>query len=225
MIFFPLKRERKIVNVDNNKINTLRYLNRPLIMKEKYEPVIPLNLFTCWHTKDLPQLMRENYEKIKGNHPNFNHYLYDEYECENFIKDNFEIDVLNAYKSLIPSSYKSDLWRYCILYINGGIYFDIKFGCVNNFNFITLTENEHFVRDRELWGGTLTGLIAVKPRNKILFNCIMDIDLNKLKNIMAIYGEKEKFIYNTISSFNLLLIILYLSFSKLLISRLQGVHV
>ena len=112
MIFFPLKRERKIVNVDNNKINTLRYLNRPLIMKEKYEPVIPLNLFTCWHTKDLPQLMRENYEKIKGNHPNFNHYLYDETDCENFIKDNFEIDVLNAYKSLIPSSYKSDLWRY-----------------------------------------------------------------------------------------------------------------
>ena len=180
MIFFPFK-NKKPVHIDkdiNNKINTIRYLNRPFILKEKYEPIIPLNLFTCWHTKNLPPLMRENYEKIKEKHPNFCHYLYDETDCENFIKENFEIDVLNAYKSLLPSSYKSDLWRYCILYINGGIYFDIKFSCVNNFNFIALTENEYFVRDREPWGGTLTGFIAVKPKNEILLKCIQQIVIN-----------------------------------------------
>ncbi len=180
MIFFPFK-NKKPVHIDNdinNKINTIRYLNRPFILKEKYEPIIPLNLFTCWHTKNLPPLMRENYEKIKETHPNFCHYLYDEIDCENFIKENFNSDVLNAYKSLIPSSYKSDLWRYCILYINGGIYFDIKFSCVNNFNFIALTENQYFVRDREPWGGTLTGLIAVKPKNEILLKCIQQIVIN-----------------------------------------------
>lgn len=178
MIFFPLKREKKIMptsNDNNDKINLIRYLNRPFVIKKKYEPVIPLNLYTCWHTKELPQLMRENYEKIVGIHPNFMHYLYDEIDCENFIKENFETDILNAYKNLVPSSYKSDLWRYCILYINGGIYFDIKFSCVNNFNFIALTEKEYFVRDREPWGGTLTGLIAVKPRNEILLKCIQQI--------------------------------------------------
>jgi len=161
-----------------HNINLLRILNKPFPLKEKHDSIIPLKLYTCWHTKDLPKYMSENYQKIKELHPNFEHYLYDETDCESFIKDNFENDVLISYRELIPDSYKSDLWRYCILYINGGIYFDIKFSCINNFNFIALTEKEYFVRDREEWGGTLTGLISVKPKNEILLKCIYQIVQN-----------------------------------------------
>ena len=56
-----------------------------------------------------------------------------------WVKNNFESDVLYAYDSLIPSSYKSDLFRYCILYKYGGIYLDIAFESQNNFKLIYLT--------------------------------------------------------------------------------------
>ena len=154
-------------------------------LKENCDSIIPLDVYTCWHTKDLPPLMKQNYEKLIYDNPKMNFHLYDENECREFIKTYFEPDVVDAYDKLIPCSYKSDLWRYCVLFINGGIYMDIKFSCVNNFKLISLTEKEHFVRDIELLqgppGGTLTGLIVCKPGNIILFNCIRQI-INNVKN-------------------------------------------
>jgi mannosyltransferase OCH1-like enzyme len=173
----------------NEKIKFIKYFiknSKMFILKENYDSVIPLDVYTCWHTKDLPPLMKLNYEKLMSDNPKMNFHLYDENECREFIKIYFKPDVLEAYDSLIPCSYKSDLWRYCVLFINGGIYMDIKFGCVNNFRLISLTEKEHFVRDRDPPGGTLNGLIVCKPGNIILFNCIRQI-VNNVKN--KFYGE------------------------------------
>ena len=175
--------------IKNELIKTANYFiknNKYFRLKETYNSVIPLNVYTCWHTKELPPLMKQNYEKLISDNPKMSFHLYDENECREFIKIHFKPDVLHAYDALIPCSYKSDLWRYCVLFINGGIYMDIKFGCVNNFRLITLTEKEHFVRDRDPPGGTLTGLIVCKPNNLILFNCIRQI----VKNVQnKFYGN------------------------------------
>ena len=45
--------------------------------------------------------------------------------CREFIKVNFNPLVLKAYDTLIPTAYKADLFRLCVLYINGGIYGDL----------------------------------------------------------------------------------------------------
>jgi len=188
MNFVEKKERKKKIIVENIlTLQKMNAINRPFFFKPNYQLIIPLKTFTCWHTKDLPQVMKLNYERIIQMHPIFEHYLFDEKECHDFIRDNFDNDVLTAYNRLIPSSYKSDLWRYCVLYIHGGIYFDIKFQCVNGFRFIALTEKEYFVRDLDKsGGGTLTGLIAVKPGNEIMYKCIRQIVGNVQNNF---YGE------------------------------------
>ena len=168
------------------KIQHFKSINVPFNLKSSYNSIIPLKTFTCWHTKDLPQLMKQNYEILINIHPTFEHNIFDENDCREFIKTNFDNFVLEAYDKLIPSAYKSDLWRYCVLYINGGIYFDIKFMCVNNFNLIALTDKEYFVNDREPWGGTLNGLISVKAGNEIMLKCIRQIVVNVRNNY---YGK------------------------------------
>ena len=50
---------------------------------------------------------------------------FDNEQCSKFIEENFDKTVLEAYKALIPGAYKADLFRYCILYLNGGIYSDL----------------------------------------------------------------------------------------------------
>jgi mannosyltransferase OCH1-like enzyme len=155
-------------------------------LKECYNSIIPFNLFTCWHTKELPPLMQENYDLLIKTNPEFQHFLFDERECQNFIQDNFLEDVLIAYNSLIPASYKSDLWRFCVLYIHGGIYLDIKYKCVNGFKLIALTEKEYFVRDRP-YDSTYTALIITKAKNEILLNCINEI----VKNVKNKYYGKN----------------------------------
>lgn len=162
-------------------------MNKPYQLKKKYNSVIPLNLFTTWHTKDLPPKMKASVRRLKLTNPEFNFKLYDEEDCVNFIKNNFNECVLHAYNKLIPASYKSDLWRYCILYIYGGIYVDIKYSCSNGFKFIALTEQEDWVQDFNK-NDVYTALLICKPGNIILKKCIDKIVYNCKKEY---YGNNS----------------------------------
>jgi mannosyltransferase OCH1-like enzyme len=118
--------------------------------KKHYESVIPLTIYQTWYTKDLPPSMQKNVDNLKRQNPEFSYQLYDDNDCREFIRLNFASDVLHAYDTMIPGAYKADLWRYCVLYKNGGIYMDIKLSCINGFKLIELCESEHYVLDREI---------------------------------------------------------------------------
>ena len=120
---------------------------KPFPIKIHFNPVIPLNIFQTWHTKLLPPNMAKSVTKIKKLNPRFNYHLFDDNDCENFISKYFKPDVLYSYKKLLPGAYKADLWRYCVLYIYGGIYLDIKYKPHHNFRFINLMESDHFCLD------------------------------------------------------------------------------
>jgi mannosyltransferase OCH1-like enzyme len=149
--------------------------------------VIPLNMFVTWHTKDLPPLMKLNYEQLQKDNPEFKHHLYDDAECREFIKTNYDSDVLDAFDKLIPGAYKADLWRYCVLYKLGGVYLDIKFKCINGFKFITVTDKEYFVRDRISSGhGIYNAIMICKANNPILLKAINRVVKNTQTNF---YGK------------------------------------
>jgi mannosyltransferase OCH1-like enzyme len=136
---------------------------------------IPFVIYQTWHTKKLPRKMRDCVKSIKLDNPEFEHELYDDKDCRNFIKNNFDADVLYSYDALVPGAFKADLWRYCILYKNGGIYLDIKYKCINKFKFITLMREEHFVKDREevlKCPAVYNALMICKPGNIIMYQCI-----------------------------------------------------
>lgn len=177
------KKQQKIFE-EEQKYNKM---NINYILKDNYNSIIPLNLYTCWHTLDLPPLMSENYNLIIKNNPEFNHFLYDENMCRQFLIDNFDTDVIESYDSLIPCAYKADLWRYCILYKNGGIYLDIKYSCINNFKLISLTEKKHWVLDADK-NGVYNALIVSKPGNEILLKAINKI-VENVKN--KFYGSSS----------------------------------
>jgi mannosyltransferase OCH1-like enzyme len=139
--------------------------------------IIPLNIFQTWYTKDLPEKMRERVELLKKQNPEFTHYLFDDNECREFIKKNFDSDILNAYDSLVPGAYKADLWRLCVLYIHGGIYLDIKFACINDFKLIDLTYNNHFVRDIK-HNAIYNALMVSQTENEFVYKGIRQIVKN-----------------------------------------------
>jgi len=158
----------------------------------KLENVIPLKIYTTWHTKDLPEKMQQNVNKLKEDNPEFEVCIYDENDCYKFIEDNFPKEVALAYNTLIPHSYKSDLWRYCILYINGGIYLDIKTKCINNFKLSLFTDKEYFVNDGNFINtdgkkcqSINTGFLICKKNNEILLKTICAV-VNNVSN--RIYG-------------------------------------
>lgn len=145
---------------------------------------IPLNIFQTYHTLDLPIRMKKCVNKLIRKNPEFHHYLYDDVMCRNFIQEYFSHEVLYAFDKLIPGAYKADLWRYCVLYIYGGIYLDIKYGCVGDFKLIELTDKEYYVKDQIMSGiqGVYQALMIHEPRNNLLLNMINHIVSNVKNN-------------------------------------------
>jgi mannosyltransferase OCH1-like enzyme len=153
--------------------------NQPYhFFKSYYNSIIPLKIYQTWYTKELPDKMKECVELLKSQNPKFEHYLFDDNDCREFIKENFDIAVLNAYDTLIPGAYKADLWRLCVLYINGGIYMDIKLKCINGFKLIELTESEHYVKDRLPPLSIYNALMVCQKNNPFLWKSIHKIVFN-----------------------------------------------
>jgi mannosyltransferase OCH1-like enzyme len=140
---------------------------------------VPLEIYQTWYTKDLPPGMMQSVIKLRKDNPQFKYNLFDDDDCKNFIKEHFGIKVYDAFENLIPGAYKADLWRYCILFKNGGIYVDIKFH-TNNFNLKQLIDNDYFVKDRGgHWEkdkiGIYNGFMIAKPKNQLFLKCISEI--------------------------------------------------
>ena len=176
---FLFKKQKTPNTVKNIYISTIPYPNKP-----NYNSIIPLSIYQTWYTKNLPPKMSKSVSFIKYLNPEFEHFLYDDNDCREFIKENFDENVLNAYDSLIPGAYKADLWRYCILYKKGGIYIDVRYMPYNGFQFINLTKKEHFVLDLPYLGvsGIYNALMACLPGNEILLKAINQIVKNVENN-------------------------------------------
>jgi hypothetical protein len=151
---------------------------------------IPRNIFQTWEIKDLTPEMNLLTSSWKINNPNFVYFLFDDTDRKNFIKKHFDEKIYNAYCKIIPGAFKADLWRYCILYIYGGVFVDLDTLCLNNID-IFLDENIEFMTAVDLNNcptigkyNLTNGFMASVPKHKILLNCIDRIVYNIENNII-----------------------------------------
>ena len=151
-----------------------------------YEPsVVPKKVFQTWHTHDLPPLMQSCYNRLRLQNPEFEFALYNDQECRDFIREHFSkerTDVVNAYDRLIPGAFKADLWRYCVLYIHGGVYLDIKYECMGDFRLRDLLKPSCKCGCRkDIWVNedndelVYTGLLVRPPKCPKMRDCIYKI--------------------------------------------------
>jgi hypothetical protein len=148
--------------------------------------IIPLKLHLFWHDKILPPKMQENVQLLKRTNPEFEVVVYDNEMAYDYIKNNFSDDIFKAYNTLIPISFKSDLFRFCVVYKEGGVYLDIKFEPVDDFKLLNL------VKYKEVWATEAenivnTGIFMSVPENRILKRAIDMIKYNVQNRIMGNY--------------------------------------
>lgn len=169
---------------ENLEIKIKKYLRTKDLGPSQINQV-PLDVYMSWGSYNLPSGMKKTIEKNTILNPEFNFYIYDDKACRDFIIANFDPEVVDAFDVLIPGAYKSDLWRYCILYKNGGVYMDIKMECklplvkLINANPITLVQDiPHYTITNGIWNG----FMIYPPGNPIFMSCINSI-VNNCKNL------------------------------------------
>jgi hypothetical protein len=146
---------------------------------------VPTVIYNSWHSNRVPPKMRDNIYSLLKNNPEFDYYLYSDYASAKYIENNYPRDVLAAFNTLKPGAYKSDLWRYCILYKKGGVYLDIKYNTIETLKNIISRSPEVFVKDVKhdiLDNCFYNGVMISPPGNLVFKNCIDEIVNNCKRN-------------------------------------------
>lgn len=92
------------------------------------KPQIPRVIHQTYKTNDLPTEISEVVQRLKDMNPTFEYKFYNDKDCVEFIRENYDEETLNLYLSINPNygSAKSDFFRYLLMYKVGGVYLDIK---------------------------------------------------------------------------------------------------
>lgn len=84
----------------------------------------PFMAYQTYHDLSLiPPKVEANWKKFA---PEYTRVIYDDKMAEQFLEKYYSPNVLAKFRSMDKGAHKADLFRYCLLYIQGGLYADIK---------------------------------------------------------------------------------------------------
>jgi FkbM family methyltransferase len=168
------------------------------VILTKYK--IPRIIHQTYKTNDLPIEILDNVNKIKEMNSDFEYRFYDDNDCEEFIKNNYDKETLEIYLSINENygSARADFFRYLLMYKVGGVYLDIKSSTIVPLNEVLLDTDEYLLShwpgkdwSEELnyeFGEFQNWHIICKPKHPFLLKTIEEVK----KNIKNYNGKKGK---------------------------------
>ena len=121
--------------------------------------------------------------------PNYDYIFFDDIDSRKFIQENFIVnildqeekndngisDVLKSYDLLKCGALKADLFRYCYLYVNGGIYIDSKINCHIELDKIINSDDKLIICSDDAKDSLYNGIMIMEKNNFYILNMIKDI--------------------------------------------------
>jgi mannosyltransferase OCH1-like enzyme len=134
----------------------------------------------------IPESIKNQIERNKRISPGFKFIFYDDDDCDRYIKNNFDKRTYNAYNRINPvyGAMKSDFFRYCVLFVEGGVYIDIKTEIFRDLDTVIRDTDiclldllrDNYEPWRKNYGGTYEQwLLIFSKRHPYLFNMIRKI--------------------------------------------------
>lgn len=125
----------------------------------------------------LPENIKEYIESWKNNYKEFEYNYMDSKQREQFVLDNFGRDWYSIFTNLPLNIMRSNLWRYMILYVYGGLYFDLDTSPIYNINDWLKDEYDIilFADESEPEMLFYIQVLSSKANNPILKNIIDDL--------------------------------------------------
>lgn len=195
---FEIKKNRLISNINIDDIKKSFYYDS----QEKYIPKV-IHL-TYMDKSKVPQKVWDNLNRYCYDYKiNF----YDDEDCRQFLKTYYGESYVRKFDMIEKGAHKADFFRYCLLYIKGGIYMDIKLIPKINFNLLfnhekpnllyTCLGKPNFIgRNNQIF----QAIIATFPRNPFIKYLIKDFFDKRIT-----YFSKQDYLIYTKRFYQLLL--------------------
>ena len=118
--------------------------------------------------------------------------LYDDMEVDQFIRYNFDEYTYKCYSQLNIGASRADFWRYCILYINGGVYLDMDADITGSLNEL-IREDDQCIITKEGNNGIFNQWILIFEKEhpilkKTIEMCCYNITHKTTNNIFYLTG-------------------------------------
>jgi mannosyltransferase OCH1-like enzyme len=169
-----------------------KYFNNNINITGNYQ--IPKIIHFIWLGSDIPKWYQQNIEDWK-NKTGFDIQIWDDKKSNSFMQDKH---TSKEYFSCENYGMKSDILRYEILYVYGGLYVDTDFLCINSKIFQHLHENYNFYSGicLERCVQFNNGLVASCAGHDIIYNTILSIP-NRLNDYEDISCKYTKILFQT----------------------------
>lgn len=132
------------------------------------ESLIPKIVIQTYYRKEkIPDKVYLNIQKYA---PGYEHIIFDDNECEDFLKKYFNPSILATFRKL-KGAHKADLFRYCYLYKHGGVYIDIKTELIRPMDEV-FNQNYTYSVLSIVKNTIYQGIIATPPKNPIFLKLI-----------------------------------------------------
>ena len=164
-----------------DKIKVDRQLLFDIMLMKNIKTLIPPKIYQVYLDSVLTQETKNKSKNIQDSLPNFGYFLFSLYDCGEFIRKNFDSNIYTTYIKLKHIKNKLDLWKYCILYKNGGIYIDLNYNLTDEFNISLYLFKNFYLKDNNI-NFIVPDLIISEQGNKKLLNCIEKIVINVKEN-------------------------------------------
>jgi len=92
--------------------------------EEREDPVIPRILHVCY--SDMSRVPGEVWSNLHEAGQGYDIRVYDDEMCEEYIERECGIQLAGVYKRMLTPDHRRDMFRYCVLYNEGGVYVDLK---------------------------------------------------------------------------------------------------
>lgn len=149
--------------------------------------MIPKRIFQTYYSSCLIPELYDRVIKLQELNPDYEYEFYDDDACYSFLVEHFSPVVANAWTQILPGAYKADLWRYCVLYVHGGVYLDIKGDVLIGFDqmfskldriadFMITDEVHPYVTQGYYWNGFMMS----EPHHEFCYRAIKHTVINIL---------------------------------------------
>ena len=140
---------------------------------------IPRIIMQTNKADQVPKDLRKAMQTLIDINPEYEHRFYSDKRIRDFIQQHFEANVLDAFDAVIPGAYKSDLFRYCFLYVHGGVFVDGDAVAVRPLSELIKPNDEFVSAEDNGIGWVHNAFMAAVPRHQIVKRAI-DMAVDKI---------------------------------------------
>lgn len=179
----------ELSDTNKSKVEALRLEDKKLISAISYRKggehnkirQIPYLIMQTNEKQEIPEKMFEATNTILESNPEYEYVYFTDQGAREFLQKYFDQRLVDAYDKIIPGAYKADLFRYCFLWIRGGVYIDMGMASLKELDTIIRPDDTFVAPEDNGTNGIYNAFMACTPAHPIIKEAIV-LSIQNIEN-------------------------------------------